>query len=479
MSPLETPCRKPRRLLVPVLLPLVAAALTACGDSSDGGTGPGGSEVASVVLTSSDSGLAIVDDTTRLVATLRDASGATVTGHTITWASSDPAVATVDDEGIVTGHAPGTVKITATSEGRQGSAQLTTVYRFRQVRVRVEQACALTPRGAAYCWGNNDAGKLGDGTTTDRSRPTAVAGDLTFADITIGYYHACGLTAAGKAYCWGKNEFGQVGDGSTTDRSVPSPVAGSLVFTQLAAGGRHSCGIAKGGGTYCWGSNDYGQLGDSSTRIRVTPTAVHGDMRFVQLAGGGFYTCGIADSGLAYCWGLNLWGNLGDGTTTDRLIPTTVAGGIAFTSITAGHRHTCAVTPNGGAHCWGENGSGQLGTGNYTSSNVPVAVSGGLAFTALSAGPGQQTCGVAESGETYCWGDGSSGELGNGMENFGATVPTSIAGDLLTTQVSMGFTSACVLTLDRAAYCWGYNVSGEVGDGSTTKRIAPTPVAGQ
>jgi len=186
----------------------------------------------------------------------------------------------------------------------------------------------VTTSGAAYCWGSNAFGQLGDGTTTQRLVPTPVAGGLTFTAVSAGWWHTCGITTSGAAYCWGNNGF--LGDGTNTGRLVPTPVAGGLTFTTLSAGPGETCGVTTSGAAYCWGYNAFGQLGDGTTANRLIPTPVAGGLTFTAVSAGveveTGHACGVTPGGAAYCWGAsNGAGALGDGTTTDRLVPTLVA----------------------------------------------------------------------------------------------------------------------------------------------------------
>jgi alpha-tubulin suppressor-like RCC1 family protein len=136
--------------------------------------------------------------------------------------------------------------------------------------------CGLTGTGAAHCWGENTFGALGNGSSAHSSVPVAVSGGHTFVQLKAGGFigHTCGITTSGAAYCWGENERGQVGDGTTLDRATPSAVAGGITFTSLEAGFRHTCGNASGGAVYCWGSGAAGQLGNNSTSQSNVPAAV-------------------------------------------------------------------------------------------------------------------------------------------------------------------------------------------------------------
>jgi alpha-tubulin suppressor-like RCC1 family protein len=159
-----------------------------------------------------------------------------------------------------------------------------------------------------------------------------VGGDLSFVDLVVGLAHACGRLANGAAYCWGDNDFGQLGDGTTVLRQVAVAVKGNLSFVELSAGAFHTCGRVASGAVFCWGGNVDGQLGDGSTTNRMIPSAVVGDLSFVEIDAGGAYpstafgshTCGRLLTGATYCWGHNAFGQLGDGTTIGKRTPTFV-----------------------------------------------------------------------------------------------------------------------------------------------------------
>jgi alpha-tubulin suppressor-like RCC1 family protein len=238
--------------------------------------------------------------------------------------------------------------------------------------------CGVTNGGAAYCWGSNwPAGQLGDGTENNRASPMAVMGGLTFAMVSAGHYqftHTCGVTTLGAAYCWGVNNDGELGVGTTYSHNTPVAVIGGLTFGVVSAGGRHTCGVTTGAAAYCWGFNGRGQLGDSTQTDARSPVAVVGGLTFATVSTGEYHTCGVTTGGAAYCWGVNYMGELGDGTTINRTSPVAVLGGLIFAVVSAGSSHTCGVTTAGTAYCWGANGFGELGDGTTISSSVPVKV---------------------------------------------------------------------------------------------------------
>jgi len=253
----------------------------------------------------------------------------------------------------------------------------------------------------------------------------------------------------------------------------------TLHVTQISAGGSHTCALTTVGGVKCWGYNAYGQLGNSSTTDSLTPVNVTGLTSGVaSLTAGQFHTCAVTTSGGAKCWGYNSYGQLGDNSTTQRLAPVTVSGltsGVA--SLTAGYYHTCAVTTSGGAQCWGRNNYGQLGDNSTTQRLAPVAVSGLTSGVASLTAGFDHTCAVTTSGGAQCWGRNNAGQLGDNSTT-NRLAPMAVSG--LTSGVASltaGNYLTCAVTTSGGAQCWGYNNTGQLGDNSTTRRLTPVDVS--
>lgn len=250
-----------------------------------------------------------------------------------------------------------------------------------------------------------------------------------------------------------------------------------IAWTTLAAGIQHTCGLMRGGAVYCWGNNSAVQLGHGFGAGSSTPVVVTGGFAFVSLTAGDAHTCALTKGGAAYCWGDNSYGQAGDGSTGVRETPAAVAGGLMFASLAVGFEHTCGLTGSGAAYCWGSNWFGELGNGSRDTlwHATPEVVAGGLAFASVTAG-NAHTCGVTSGGAAYCWGDNWLGALGDGSTT-NRTSPVPVSGGLAFARLTVAWYHTCGVTNGGAAYCWGGNGDGERGDGSTTYRLAPVAVA--
>ena len=372
-------------------------------------------------------------------------------------------------------------------------------------------SCAMAG-GGVQCWGDNSFGQLGDGTTTQRNAPVAVA-DLTTGvqAIAAGNNHTCALVNGG-VWCWGNTSHGQLGDGTTTSSDVPVQVPTLLHHVQsITAGGDHTCALVNNG-VWCWGQGGLGQLGNEATEDSSVPVAVSrldhgvqsisaglnhtcavsyggsecwGDNSAGQLAStfvtsaaepissgfldngvssisaGANHTCAV-QNGSVICWGLNNHGQLGNNSTqnstdTDQVI---LSSGVQSISASSAGNHTCAVT-NGGVLCWGQNDSGQTGIPSHIERHVPTAVPNlSAGVQAIEAG-GSHTCALID-GHVQCWGAGSSGQLGDGAATASTSAVQAIGMTYGIAEVAVGDLFGCEI-VNGAIYCWGDDQAGQTG----------------
>jgi alpha-tubulin suppressor-like RCC1 family protein len=310
--------------------------------------------------------------------------------------------------------------------------------------------CALDESGHVWCWGSNEYGQLGDGTTEDRTKPSGVVGlDDRVVAISAGGVHTCALTDNGSVKCWGSNWLGQLGTETTETcfayfrseacSTVPvdaidntgKPLTGAVA---LSAGSGHTCVLTPGASVRCWGDNTLGQLGDNGNcgSRCGSPVEVCADASCVHaLSGvttmGAFFdqTCAVTKGGVLRCWGDNSAGQSGGkrcGTSCPT--PIDIAALSNVVAISGGARHTCALTADGGTKCWGDNGKGQLGDGraciHFCFEPVDVAVvfpKPTPTATPLPSGP---------LGDVDCSGDANSVDAAIVLQ-FSARLVTSMA----------------------------------------------------
>ncbi|MBI3071218.1 MAG: hypothetical protein HYY84_03735 [Deltaproteobacteria bacterium] len=352
-----------------------------------------------------------------------------------------------------------------------------------QVAAGAGHTCALISNGTVRCWGDNDAGQLGNGTALSSLTAVDVAGLTNVVDIAAGNQHTCAITLdGGFAICWGDNRDGGLGDGTNIERRSPTNVGGGLaLLTDVGAGAGFSCARKSDGTVRCWGANTYGQLGDGTTADQSTPVAVSGLANATALAVGSHHACALVvnDGGIPWCWGWNLNGQLGDNDGgAYRATPIAVLGVIDAKAIAAGERHSCALLANGTVQCWGANAEGQVGDGTITARGLATSVSGLDAGEATGIRAGRQhTCVRTATGGAKCWGRASDGQIGDGTTTdaykTSATVVTGLGG---VSFLGAGGLHSCALLGDGTLRCWGDNAFGQLGDNTISDRATATPV---
>ena len=343
-----------------------------------------------------------------------------------------------------------------------------------------------------YCWGQNEDGEIGDGTTRDANSRHLVMGVSDPAAVGLGEYTSCVCDRSGQAWCWGRNVEGELGLGSASANSqTPIKVPGVANCAQIAGGGNHTCVLHQDMTVSCWGSNASGQVGQpasanascaeshgSPVPCITSPVLVPGLSGVVEIRAGEQQTCVRKTDQSVWCWGDNSQGQLGDGTMTSRNTPAPVTGlGADIVEIASGREFVCARHQTGTLSCWGSNSSGQFGNGNTTDSNVPVAAD---VTGAVQVGAGHQhTCVLRGSGVVSCWGANSTGQLGNGTYTD-SLVPVDVIGlmHVPINSIAVGSTHSCARSSAGPAFCWGENLVNEIGDGTTNSRNSPVSVAG-
>ena len=338
-------------------------------------------------------------------------------------------------------------------------------------------SCAFDQDGALECWGS--VLPVADDPDVNLRRPYIVKGILAEDghQLSLGGAHGCTVVSGsrGVVRCFGSNTFGALGvPGQLEHGPVVVPLPRPAL--QVSAGGDHSCALLDSREVYCWGHNTDGQLGNGATGTRVPPGKVSGLGDVVQVAAGGDHSCAVLRDGSARCWGRGLFGKLGDGAAQNRLTPVVVSGLGDAVQIEAGGTLSCALRRDGTVACWGSNAFGGLGQGSvsYGDNPAPLQVRGLTDAVQIAAG-GWYACAVRASGQPVCWGDNVSGQLGDGT-SVQRTLPTPVIGLSEIVDVVTGYSHTCSRSRTRQVSCWGENSDGQLGDGTNVRRYAPRPV---
>jgi alpha-tubulin suppressor-like RCC1 family protein len=294
--------------------------------------------------------------------------------------------------------------------------------------------------------------------------------------LAVGQYHACAGRKGGRVDCWGNNTDGQLGFCMTTAGVTTATATYAFDVAQLALGASHSCARLADGSAWCWGSRYEGETANGISTAS-DPIAHQVPGTWIDLATRRYHTCGIDSTGALWCWGRDVEGELGDGGNTDTATPQRVGTANDWQTVRAGGSFTCGLRAGGVAWCWGDNTTNQLGDGTVNTSNVPVQVmySGGLPLQRLALGK-QHACALDTGGSVWCWGFGMSGELGNGK--IGATAneaaPFQVAGTF--TQLATGWFQTCAIDTAGALWCWGEDANMTLFPGVQTMYDVPTMV---
>lgn len=342
--------------------------------------------------------------------------------------------------------------------------------------------CVIYDDDDARCWGDNTANALSAIYQPEPGEGLGYEGWEDEAHLATGAAHTCAVSEAG-VHCWGDNRWGQLGlEDAAPGLNQPST---PLAFPRLGAGGLgHHC-IADESTVVCWGHNGHGQLGRNTTDPCCAEAAEVAlpEGRVEDLAAGFVHSCALLD-GQVWCWGDLRFGAAGTGSPASPWQAQHIPLAAAAIDIAAGAHHTCALLESGAVDCWGRNTDGELGSpGPHTASprRVPLpfaaahlSAGGTVALPEvelpLSIEGTGRSCAVSAAGEAHCWGNNALGQLGDGTTE-GRPAPTPIAADLAFVELALGGQATCGRTVDDHLWCWGEGAL--LGSPNTTQTSIP------
>ena len=359
--------------------------------------------------------------------------------------------------------------------GKRGVSVTPDLSGAKEVALGDSHACAVLKTGKLACWGDNEYGQLGTGNTTGSLSPVEV--DLKEGETAVavgnGSGHTCVILNDDSVICWGRNDYGQLGDGTTTDRNTPVAVdlGEGRSAVGISLGYTHTCALLDDGSLKCWGGNDYAQSGGTGANyLNPTPVSLGSGVKARAVSAGSEHTCAILENGKVQCWGSNSDGQLGDRGVNLGFSRTPVSVVLeesrTATSISLGGTHSCAILDDDSLVCWGRNNAGQLGDGSTTSRNTPVAVSLGENRTAVAVAAGtHHTCALLDDNSVKCWGANDFGQVGD-ETIIDKNSPTDVdLGDKRIAAIRTGAYFSCALFENGSVTCWGSNERWTVRDG--------------
>jgi alpha-tubulin suppressor-like RCC1 family protein len=337
---------------------------------------------------------------------------------------------------------------------------------------------ALQADGTLRAWGDDSSGQLGVGRALLARAPAAVLGLTDVIQVASAFNHVVALRRDGTVWAWGINNYGQLGDGTNTNRATPAPVEGLSGVIEISAGYGFTLALREDGSVWSWGENYRGQLGyDESLRV---PARVPG-LPFIRHVSAGIqHSLALDADGAVWAWGNNDMGQLGDGTTTERYTgrtePRRVIQLPAIAALAGGNQVSFAATAAGLVYAWGgsDDGSRNLGSETVGQTSVPIPVAGVTGVSALSAGI-DHTLALLNDGTVIAWGNGYSGQLGDGQAQPSAT-PVHVTGLANVESIVAATYFSVARTRDGSVWTWGDNTYGEMADGTTQPRIVPQRV---
>lgn len=362
------------------------------------------------------------------------------------------------------------------SVGRATGTATKTTEELREIEelaVGLDTSCIRLGDASLRCWGDNQYGQLGDGTSIDRAVPTRVMGIDDAAGVATSGLHTCARSTGGTVRCWGMGDQGQLGieDASLEQRQQPRVVPGISSATDLSLGPNHTCAVIYDRSVQCWGANPYGELGDGSTQQRFSPTTVVALRDAMRVCAADDKSCALLANGTLRCWGYNVEGQLADGTYVDQHAPVLVHGLANITQLDVGKWDTCVISRDLNTSCWGSNDLGYDGEpgvergGKLFAIDRPSPVAALSGATQISVGP-NHACVVLSDGRVKCIGSNRYGQLGSG--EVAPTAEGVFVADLPPVeQVEVGLHHTCARTRN-AIWCWGQNNLGQLGDGTVS-----------